>query len=197
MFVIDFLLFLGVIFIVFWLWNLVVTLLVSSLFALLGIRFNKGIYFIKAFNIYILVSLTALLTLGIIQEAPTILRLILLPIIGAFVLFTSLGQDAYDKQKEAMASYDYELLDNLKYDGLFIFGALIVYLVALFIPTIATNLVTKWLFNITEWAYNIKILGWILRIGGTIFLLAFVWQGIMFAFMLIGMIIAKVKRESY
>lgn len=195
MFVIDYILFLGVIYIVFWLWNLAATLLLSLIFTL--IRFNKGTYITKAFNIYIFVSLTVLLTLGIIQEDPSILRLILLPIIGAFILFTSLGQDAYDKQKEAMSNYDYELLNNLKYDGLFIFGALILFIAALFLPILVVNPITEWLFNITEWAYNIKVLGWILRIGGTIFLLAIIWQGVIFTFMLIGMIISKVKGESY
>jgi len=96
-----------------------------------------------------------------------------------------------------MMNYDYELLNNLKYDGLFIFGAVILYIVALFVPIIIVNPMTEWLFQITDWAYNVKILGWILRIGGTIFLLAFIWQGVMLTFMLIGMIIAKVRGESY
>jgi len=192
-FVIDYLLFLGVIFIVFWLWNLAFTLLGSLIFAL--IRWNKGTYLIKAFNIYIFVSLTALLTLGVMVENPGIASLVLLPLIGGFIIFTSLGQDAYDKQKEAMMHYDYELLENLKYDGLFIFGALILFVIALFLPIIAVNPLTEWLFKITEWAYNIKILGWILRIGGAIFLLAFVWQGILFSLLLIGAIIGKIKGE--
>jgi len=195
LFVIDFLLFLGVIFIVFWILNAAFVLLGSAVLAL--IRWNKGVYLIKAFTVYIFVSLTVLLTLRLIEYNPGIASLILLPIIGAFIIYTTLGQDAYDRQKEAMMNYDYEILNNLKYDGLFIFGAVILYIVALFVPIIVMNPISKWLFQITDWAYNVKILGWILRIGGMLFLLAFIWQGIMFTLVLIGMIIAKVKGESY
>ena len=193
MFILEYMLFLGVLYIVLWVLGSIFAIAVSLLLALL--KFSKGTYISKAFSVYVFASLTALLTLAFIEANPGTASPVILPLIGAFIVFTTLGQDAYEKKKQAGMEYDYELLEQLKYDGFFIFGGLILFIIILFVPIIATNPITEWLFGITEFAYNIKILGWILRIGGVLFLIAEILQGILFLLILVGVLVSKIKGE--
>ncbi|MFO7995608.1 MAG: hypothetical protein R6U93_00445 [Dehalococcoidia bacterium] len=45
-----------------------------------------------------------------------------------------------------------------------------------------------------DWAYNLRIIGWILRIGGALFLLAFVFQGFLLSLFLIGSVIGELRK---
>lgn len=189
---IEYLFFLGIAYIVFWLVNWVFGLLASLLFAL--IRFSMGMYVTKAFILYIFVSLTALLTLASMQMNPSTISGIILPLIGVFIIFTALGQDAYGKKRQAIMERDYELMESLKYDGLFVIGFTVLFIVMLFVPSIAQNILTMRLLALIDWAYELKILGWILRIGGALFLLAIVFQGISLSAILMGSTIARLRR---
>jgi len=191
---IDYILFLGIIHIVFgFVWKWVFVLPISLLLALLKI--NKGIYLIKAFGSYLLVSLIALLTLYTIESNPGIGSLILYPLIGVFTIYMAEASRAYEAEKQAAMDYDYEALRVLRYDGLFIVGAVILFVVTLFMPIIAVNPLTQWLFGVIDWAYNLPVIGWILRIGGVLFLLSMIWYGILLSVILIGSLIGKIRRE--
>jgi len=191
---IEYILLLGVIHVVFgFVWKWVFVLPVSLLLALL--RINKGIYLVKAFGSYLLVSLTALLTLFAIESNPGIGSLILYPFIGVFTIYMAEASRAYEAEKQAAMDYDYEALTILRYDGLFIVGAVILFIVTLFIPIIALNPITQWLFGVIDWAYSLPVLDWILRIAGILFLLSMIWQGILLSIVLIGSLIGKIKGE--
>jgi|GEM_PF-658159 len=188
----EYILYLGIINIVFSLvWNFVFVLPISLLLALF--KTGKGTYLLKAFGHYLLVSLIALLTLSMIQLNPGIGSLILFPLIGAFIVFEILGSNSYELQKQAAMEYDYEILSRLRFDGLFIIGAVILFIVTLFVPIIAVNPLTLWIFKVIDWAYNLKVIGWLLGIGGFLFLLSMIWKGILVSGMLIGAVVGKIK----
>jgi len=194
MLVLEYVLYLGIINIVFgFVWKWVFVLPISLLLALF--RIDKGIYLVKAFGSYLLVSLTALVTLYTIEYNPSIGSLILFPLIGAFIIYMALASSAYEKEKQAAMEYDYELLRTLRYDGLFTIGAVILFIVTLFVPIIAVNPLTQWLFSVIDWAYNLAVIGWLLRIGGVLFLLSMIWYGISISGVLIGSLVGKIKRE--
>jgi hypothetical protein len=183
--IVQFIFYLGIINIVFgFVWKWVFLIPSALLFALL--KFDKGIYFVKAFGSYLLVSLTALITLRALQDNPNILSIILFSFIGAFVLCMGYANNYYEAQKQAMMEYDYELMRLLQYEGIFMIGALVLYIVTLFIPIIALNLLTIWLFN---------IIGWLLGIGGAMFLLSIIWHGIFILGFFIGSLVGKIKGE--
>lgn len=192
--VFQYIFYLGVINIVFgFVWKWVFLIPSALLFSLL--KFDKGMYFVKAFGSYLLVSLTALITLRALQGNPNILLIILFSFVGAFVLYMGYANNYYEAQKQAMTEYDYELMGLLQHEGIFMIGALVLYIVTLFIPIIAVNSLTIWLFNIIDWAYNLKVIGWLLGIGGALFLLSIIWQGIFISTIFIGSLVGKIKGE--
>ena len=94
----QFLFYLGIINIIFsFLWKWIFVLPMAILFAVF--KFDYGIRFIKVFGVYLMVSLTALLTLGAVGEPPTILTLIFYPLIGAFLIFMRLGINLHKARK--------------------------------------------------------------------------------------------------
>ena len=90
-----FLLYLGIISIIFsFLWKWVVVLPAAVVFTLTKLD-NIGMEAVKIFGTYLLVSLIAVLTLNAIEEEPSWLTLILYPIIGAFVILMSYASNQY------------------------------------------------------------------------------------------------------
>jgi len=186
--------FLGILNIVFgFVWKWIFVLPCALVFTLL--KLNKAMIFVKAFGAYLLVSITALLTLGAIHDNPGLFSVISYPLLGGFVLYMSVAQNTYEGQKQAMMTGDYELLDNLKYDGILIIGTLVLFIITLFIPIIAYNPLTLGLMGIIAWAYELPVIGWLLGIGGVFFLLSIIWYGFIFSMMLFGAIVSKFGKK--
>jgi hypothetical protein len=195
----QFLFYLGIINIIFrFLWKWIFVLPLAILFAVL--KFDYGMRFIKVFGIYLMVSLTALLTLGFVAETPTILSLIFYPLIGAFVIFMGLASSQHETRKQAYQTGDYELMRIIErdagFEAIILIGAVIFYIFALFIPAVSSNSLIELLFKVIQWIYSIPVIGWIIGIGGVLFLLTTIFHGI-FAFgaMMIG-IFGKFKKEK-
>jgi hypothetical protein len=190
----QFIFYLGIINIVFiYIWKWVFVFPSALLFTLLKI--DKGIYIVKAFGSYLLVSLTAMLTLSALQDNPNILTIILFSFIGVFVLYMGYASNYCEVQEQAAREYNYELMRSFQYEGIFMIGAIVLYIVTLFVPIIAVNSLTIWLFNIIDWAYNLKVIGWLIGIGGALFLLSIIWQGILISGIFIGSLIGKIRGE--
>ena len=196
----QFLVYLGVVQILFgFIWKWVFVLPISFLFAVL--KMGKGAYFVKALGTYLLVSLTARLVLIslstpiIFQGRPPGSLFLVLPFIGGFVLYMGLGKSSYEAHKQAMTKHDYVSLKMLQYDGFFIIGALLLYVVVLFAPSIATNPLTQWLVGVMEWIYNLPVVGWLVAGGAIIFLISIIWHGILFSLLPVGWVVAKIKRK--
>ena len=190
----QFIFYLGIINIVFsYIWKWIFVFPSALLFTLLKI--DKGIYIVKAFGSYLLVSLTAMLTLSALQDNPNILTIILFSFIGVFVLYMDYASNYCEVQEQAAREYNYELMRSFQYEGIFMIGAIVLYIVTLFVSIIAVNSLTIWLFNIIDWAYNLKVIGWLIGIGGALFLLSIIWQGILISGIFIGSLIGKIRGE--
>lgn len=192
MFVLEYLFFLGIAFIVFWLVNALLGLLAAL--AITITKLDKLAYITTALSGYVFVSLAVLLTLGFIHMNPGTASTIVLPIIGGLIVFMSLGQSVAERERKLIETHDYESLALLRYDGLFVIGLTVLFVVMLFVPFIAQNPFTMRLLTLIDWAYNVRILGWILRIGGALFMLAFVFQGFFFIIALIGSVIGAFRK---
>lgn len=193
--ILRYIVFLGILNIVFgFLWKWVFVLPCALLFTLL--KLNKAMILIKGFGAYLLVSLTALLTLSAVHDNPGLFSMISYPLLGGFVLYMSVAQNTYEGQKQAMMTGDYELLDSLKYDGILIIGTLVLFVITLFVPIIAYNPLTLLLMGVIAWAYELPVIGWLLGIGGVLFLLSIIWYGFIFSIMLFGAISSKIRRKS-
>lgn len=150
---------------------------------------------VKAFGAYLLISLTALATLNALQDVSSGWKLFIFPLIGGFVLFMGFTSNAYEQRKQALSTYDYSLISRIERDAWFdlflMLGSLVLYILILFIPAIAINPMNNWLFKTIKWAFDLPIIGWLIGIGGVIFMLGIIWYGILMLLMLGGSVYAK------
>jgi len=140
---------------------------------------------IKTFGYYLIASLTVILTLRAIKDNPNILSIILFPFIGAFILYIISISSLYEAKKKGIVVKEYEVI--------LMFGVIILFIVSLFVPTIAVNPLTMWLFKVINWIYNLKVIGWLIGFFGLLFILLMSWYGIMLLFIFIIFLVEKLK----
>lgn len=195
----QFLFYLGIINIIFgFVWKWVFALPAAFLFALLN--FDYGMRAVKIFGSYLLVSLTALLTLAALGNNPSGLALIFYPLFGAFVLFMAYASNNYEARKEANATMDWQMMQTLEknsgFEAILMFGVVILFVVTLFIPSIAINELNEWLFRVIDWISNLPIIGWLIGIGGVFFLLNIIFHGLLAMGFITASIIGKFRKEK-
>jgi tetratricopeptide (TPR) repeat protein len=110
------------------------------------------------------------------------------------------ASNLYEAQKETRASYAWQMMRRLEQDSWFetlrMFGSVIFFVFVLFVPGIAKNGLTEWLFRVIDWAFNLPIIGWLIGIGGVLFLLGIIFYGI-FAFgMIVAIVVEKFKSKK-
>ena len=200
MFIVNYLVGLGVIFILFSLLNLVVTGLLAGLVSLTGSP--KGLLMLKAASLYVWASVSALWTRGffMVNEGMGSTAHIVIPIIGASVLFFTSAGDMHHTQKVAekagqgdypsdldmpaymkddVSKYQGRVASTLrKYGGLLVWGNLILFALALFLPEVASNMVTVWFFGMVKWTISIPVIGLVLAIGGMLFAIVQAFRGL-------------------
>lgn len=186
---------LGIINIVFgFVWKWVFVLPTALLFA--AIKFDRGMLLVKTFGAYLLVSLTALVTLLALRDIDG-WQNIIFPIIGAFVLFMSFASNAHEQQKEAQSNFDFQAMQRIErnagFEVVLMFGSIVLFVLILFFPIIATNSLNQWLFDITFWAYELPIIGWIIGIGGILVMLNIIWHGFIIILMLGAQVLSKIR----
>lgn len=191
-----FIILLGIINIVFgFLWKWVIVFPTALLFAV--IKLNRAMLVVKAFGAYFLVSLTAMATMVALRDASGILQSVVYPLIGAFVLFMGFSGNAYEEQLEARMRDDYLWMDKINRNAWFnliiMFGSIVLYICIFFIPTIADNSVNEWLYDAILWIYSLPVIGWLIGIGGVIFMVALIWHGATTILTLSGMYFEKLR----
>lgn len=190
--VFRFIFYLGIIHVIFgFVWKWVVALPFAFIVTL--IHFPQGMKLLKIFGSYLLVSLTALFTLVAIGQDPSWLKLVGYPLIGVFILYMAYASNYYEARKEASSTQDYSTMAQLNKDAGFevilTLGVLLLYVITLFLPLIANNGLNEWVFHVVGWAYDLPVIGWIIGIGGIIFLLSTIYRGL-FTF---GLVIASIS----
>ncbi len=194
----QFLAILGIINIVFgFVYNYVFALPMAFLFT--AIKFDRGMLLVKAFGAYLIISLTALATLLAVQNTNSNWQLLFFPIVGAFVLFIVFANTAYEQRKQARMNYNYQLMASIERDSWFdiilMFGSLVLFVLILFIPTISANPLNAWLFGVIWWVYELPVIGWLIAIGGGLFILSIIWYGLLMTLMIGGLAYSKIKGE--
>lgn len=173
----EFILYLGIIEVLYYLFSSVLGFIVALVFV--AIRADKfGAHFLKALNIYFFISLIGILTLAAVNGSTSLIYNLILIAIGLFFAFTTIGGGAYENQKEALREQNYAALEMMKYDNYFIYGSLAFYLVVLFIPSLATTLPVRYLFSGINWVYGLPIIGFFVSGFGILIMLNFLFQGL-------------------
>lgn len=83
------------------------------------------------------------------------------------------------EQKKAALSFEYDVLEAMHYEDIFLVGSITLFIIALFIPLIVVNPVTIGLLKLINWSYDLPIVGLILSIGGLLFLIHMIFYGLL------------------
>ena len=170
-------------------------LLISSLISL-PLRIPEKIYQLitKSIQIYFLSAMTSLITLRAIQDNQnTLWAAICYALLGLWLLYMTLGNALYQKRRSAQ--YDHELKEATKYDAIFIIGAPVLFLIILFIPYIGFNFFTLGAVNIIFKICNLPVIGWIIGMTATVYLLSILWSGLIISAIGIGYCYRKFKKK--
>jgi len=169
-------------------------ILLSSLI-LLPLRIPERIYLlvVKSAQVYFLSAITALLTLRAIQDNHnTFMAIMRYVLLGLWLLYMSLGNTLYQKRRAVHS--DEVLKEAIKYDVIFIIGALVLFLVVLLIPRIGFNFLTLGILDIIAKIYNLPIVGWVVGMLATVYLLYVLWTGLIISGMLFSTLLSKIKK---
>ncbi len=154
--VLRFVFFLGVIYITFdALWNLFLWVLKYFF----GIDKREGwVYYIsKGLSLYILVTLTAITTTQNLQLADSQLSKFLYPAIGLIVLYFYITSSMQRSKMKAKIKMDTQAIKRMRYDGIFLFSALVLYSLALFFPELHDTQITNWFFDAIASIYQVLL----------------------------------------
>jgi len=152
---------------------------------------------LKIFGHYILVSLVVLLTLNAIEYNRTTSSFILYPIVGAFAIYIRFINNFHRARQRLVLGYDDEAIEGLAYDGLITIVAVLLFITALLVPVIAVNPLIKWTFGIIDWIYRIRVIGWLIAVGGALYMLYIIWHGIAITEFLIISLFRKIGRRGH
>ncbi len=178
-------------------WKWIIVVPTAIFFA--AVKFNHGMKVVKLLGTYLLVSMMALLTLRALGDTPG-LGLIFYPLIGGYILFMSFATNRYEAQKQAIATSDWEVIRELEnetgFELILMIGAVLLYVASLFIPAVVFNPLTQWLFDAIFRVLNLPVIGWLLGIGGSLFLLGMIFNGLIASAYIVGLVIQKFKGPS-
>jgi len=179
----QYLVYLGIINIVFgFLWKWIIIFPSTLLFFL--IKFDRGILLVKAVGSYILVSLTGLMTLSALKYNFSSFDWVLFSIIGGFVIFMGFSSNAYEQRQYAETDPDmWDFIEkNAIFELILMGGSIILYVLVLFFPFIAINVMNEWFINAIFWIYDLPVIGWLIGVGGVLFMITILIHGIIMIF---------------
>lgn len=134
----------------------------------------------NAISFYFLVSLVSILTISSYQTTQSLTSLILFSLIGTAYVFWIATKTIYEKQKAGDYQTERDLYGRslqLHNDSLLSIAAPAIFILTLFLPPLAFNRVTLFLFQVLDWAYHVRILGWILGLVGVLLMIALMEDG--------------------
>jgi hypothetical protein len=175
--VIRFIFYMGVIQIVFsTLWKFIATLS-STLLESLG--FNRDLTFLafKAMGYYLLVSVAALVTWDEMVRGST-LGAALVAALGVFIMYTTIAGNLERNRWRAVMNFERKRIRVMRFDGYLLLGSMVLYLVTLALPEIASNPVTDSVRTLIDRVYHAPVIGWIVGLGACFYMLHIIYRGL-------------------
>ena len=140
-------------------------------------------YTVRAFGSFLLVTLTALVTLGALRDNPSGLALIFYPLIAAFVLFLGYAQNYREVLIAAKQITDsgtsHGVNQDARFEAVLMMSAIVLFGVTLFVPDIARNVFTQLLFRAMYWVGHLPVIGSLIGWVAGLFLLSMAFYGLL------------------
>jgi hypothetical protein len=192
--ILQYLILLGVVQLIFYLIQWLITLLMIP-FVLLKID-RLGTILVKIFNFYLYVSILGILTLTVLEGNSSVANTFIIVGAGLFVIFLTSAQSMAEAEKQANQNLDYQALHEMRFDGYFIFGALAYFIVVMFFPFIANTLLVQILISLIRWVYDLPIIGALLGIFGLLYMLSILFQVFIFATLGLSWLLGRFKQKT-
>ncbi|PYS79841.1 MAG: hypothetical protein DMF70_12355 [Acidobacteria bacterium] len=160
----------------------------------LGTSYRVVITLCNAIVLYLLLSLVSSLTILADQKNRSMWSFAFFSIVGMLTVLWIGTRNVYEKHKSG--DY-YGHSSRLRDDLIISLAAPALFIVSVFVPIIASNPITNWLFGAIEWLDQVRILGWLLGLIGILIMIAML-EDAFFAFvsLIFVSIRSVIKRES-
>ncbi len=173
----EYIFYLGVINIVFTSgWKILATLL-SSLLNDIGINKDVSFLFFKTAGYYILVSLSALVTVSK-MEATYPLAAMAYAIIGTFVIYATIASNLERNRLRAVLNYERKRIRVMRFDGYLLMACIILFIVTLIKPVIADLPPHQWLLSTINSIYHAPLIKYIIGFFAFFYMLNIIFRGI-------------------
>ena len=149
-----------------WLFALIIA--ASSLFS--KKTANISTYLMKGITYYMTAGVICMITLDSLPIGSSLGFRSLFGFAGCFIVWVLISGGMAEGRERAAAADDFAGLKMMRFDGLFLIGAILIYLIMLFSPSIASNFATEAFFRLTNWAWNLPVVGSLMALAGGIFL---------------------------
>ena len=174
---VKFIFYMGVIHIVFSsLWKFVATVL-SSMLKSLGINKDFSFLAFKAIGYYIVVSVSALVTVDMMLSGGPITAG-LDALAGTFIVYTTIAGNLERNRWRAVMNYERKRVQVMRYDGYMLIGSLLLYAMTLGMPEIAQNQVVEGFRSFIDQVYRTPIIGWLVGFGAIFYMFYIISRGI-------------------
>ena len=155
-------------------------------------------YTVRAFGSFLLVTLTALVTLGALRNNPSGLALIFYPLIAAFVLFLGYAQNYREVLIAAKQITDsgtsHGVNQDARFESVLMMSAIVLFGVTLFVPDIARNFFTQLLFRAMYWVGHLPVIGSLMGWVAGLFLLSMGFYGLLAIGFITATIVSQFKK---
>lgn len=128
-------------------------------------------FLFKGFGYYLLVSLTASTATRYMETAMSMGGVILYSVIGLMVLYFYITSRMQRMKRRARVRMDTMAVKRMRYNSLFLFLSLLLYVVCMYYPVLTRNMITDWLFASIEDVYEVMLFRWIIGFFAAIFLI--------------------------
>lgn len=163
-----------------------------------GLDKREGwLYFIlKGLSLYLLVALTSITTQNHLSVANSKLSFFAYPAIGLIVLYFYITSSMQKSRLRARIKMDVTAIKKMRFDGWFLFSALVLFSLSLFFPELKDTQLTRWVFNTIEDIYDILLFRWIIGLLAFFFLVNILIKGILATRMLLFSIFGWEPQEG-
>ncbi len=172
----EYIFYLGVINIVFSAgWKIFATV-ISSLLNDLGINKDTSFLVFKTLGYYILVSITALVTVDHMQQTYS-LAAMAYAITGTFVLYATIASNLERNRWRAVMNYERKRIRVMRYDGFLLMACIVLFIVTLLKPEIASLPPHIWILSTIAKIFNVFLLKYIIGFFAFFYMLNIIYRG--------------------
>lgn len=191
----EFIFNLGVVVIIFTTaWKLIATIFTNLLQAI-GIHKDYTFLIFKSLSYYILVSITALITVEQMQNSNYTFATILYAIAGTFVIYATIAGNLERNRWRAVLNYERKRIRVMRFDGYLLMACIVLFISTLIKPEIAEQPMHLWIRNTIDQIYNTPVLKFFIGFFAFFYMINMIIRGIKATDQVMDMILNRKKTD--